>query len=215
MRRRDAPTARRAYGDHLRPAVPRGLCFGCSCPGRAPVTGDLPHPPRRPGSKQHGRRKGTRVRAGRQGHERGRSGRAESERQGASLSGLDWAIAGKCLVLRLLYSHRARGTTIKKSAWSYARGRRPRSGQAGIRARPVSGPVSGRCPGPVEANSSRDRDNHANGLSRIRRIGNRPSDVWCVSSCVIESVRSRQGNDVCVCTGRLHGSRGYRNASKD
>jgi len=26
------------------------------------------------------------------------------ERQGASLSGLDWAIAGKCLVLRLLYS---------------------------------------------------------------------------------------------------------------
>jgi hypothetical protein len=86
-------------------------------------------------------------------------------------------------------------------------------GQAGIRAGIQAGVRAG--VRPVAVNSSRDRDNHENGLLRIRRIGNRPSDVWCVSSCVIESVGSRQGNDVCVCTGRLHGRRGYRNTSED
>ena len=40
----------------------------------------------------------------------------------------------ECLVLRLLYSYMARGTAVGKSAWSYARGRRLRSGQAGVQA---------------------------------------------------------------------------------
>jgi len=90
MQRKDAPTTRRAYVDHLRAGVaswPLFLVLVCS--GRALVAGDLPQPP--PGGGVTGEREPAGIA---RGHNVGRSGRAEREGHGASLSGLDWAIAG-------------------------------------------------------------------------------------------------------------------------
>jgi len=67
-------------------------------------------------------------------------------------------------VLRLLYSNMARGTAVKKSAWSYARGSRDRAGR-----------VSGRVPSAGAANFLVLGVIKTNGLPPIRRIGSRPS----------------------------------------
>ena len=40
-------------------------------------------------------------------------------RTAGAMSGLDWAIAGNALVVRLLYSYMARGTAMEKRVWSY------------------------------------------------------------------------------------------------